>query len=261
VNRIHGKVVVVTGASAGIGLATAEAFAEAGAHLVLAARRLDRLQELAARLRGEHEVPVRIHRLDVRDRGEVEGFTKQLDEEGVRPDILVNNAGLSRGLDPLQEGSIQDWEEMIDTNVKGLLYLTRGILPGMVARDSGHVINVGSIAGHWVYPRGNVYNATKFAVRALTEGMNMDVAGTRVRISSVDPGLVETEFSRVRFRGDEERAAKVYQGYTPLAPADVADVILFVANAPPHVNVFQTVVYPTDQRSPTVLHKREQPEP
>jgi 3-hydroxy acid dehydrogenase / malonic semialdehyde reductase len=252
---------VITGASAGIGLATAEAFAEAGAHLVLAARRLDRLRDLALRLRDQHDVDVRAHGLDVRDRGQVNEFTNALDEDAVLPDILVNNAGLSRGLDPIHEGSIQDWDEMIDTNVKGLLYLTRGILPGMVARDSGHVINVGSTAGHWVYPRGNVYNATKFAVRALTEGMNLDVAGTRIRISSVDPGLVETEFSRVRFRGDEERAAKVYQGYTPLSPADIADVILFVANAPPHVNVFQTVVYPTDQRSPTVLHKREEPAP
>jgi 3-hydroxy acid dehydrogenase / malonic semialdehyde reductase len=252
---------VITGASAGIGLAAAEAFAGSGAHLVLAARRLDRLRELAARLRNEHGVDVQVHALDVRDRSQVDACMEALDEGAVRPDILVNNAGLSRGLDPIQEGSIQDWDEMIDTNVKGLLYLTRGILPGMVARDSGHVINVGSIAGHWVYPRGNVYNATKFAVRALTEGMNLDVVGTRIRISSVDPGLVETEFSRVRFRGDDERAAKVYQGYTPLTPADIADVILFVANAPPHVNVFQTVVYPTDQRSPTVLHKRDEPGP
>jgi 3-hydroxy acid dehydrogenase / malonic semialdehyde reductase len=252
---------VITGASAGIGLATAEAFAPMGARLVLAARRLERLDDLAARLREAHGGQVQSHAVDVRDREQVEEFVTKLGTDGPAPDILVNNAGLSRGLDPIHEGSIQDWEEMIDTNVKGLLYLTRGILPGMVARDSGHVINVGSIAGHWVYPRGNVYNATKFAVRALTEGMNLDVVGTRVRVSSVDPGLVETEFSRVRFRGDEERAAKVYQGYTPLTPADIAEVILFVANAPPHVNVFQTVVYPTDQRSPTVLHKRDDPGP
>lgn len=252
---------MITGASAGIGLATAEVFAPMGARLVLAARRLERLEDLGARLREAHGGQVQSYALDVRDRGQVEEFTAKLAADRLAPDILVNNAGLSRGLDPIHEGSIRDWEEMIDTNVKGLLYLTRGILPGMVARDSGHVINVGSIAGHWVYPQGNVYNATKFAVRALTEGMNLDVVGTGVRISSVDPGLVETEFSRVRFRGDEERAAKVYQGYTPLTPADIAEVILFVANAPPHVNVFQTVVYPTDQRSPTVLHKRDDPGP
>lgn len=252
---------MITGASAGIGLATAEAFAPMGARLVLAARRLERLEDLADRLRESHGCQVQSYALDVRDREQVEDFTAKLATDGLTPDILVNNAGLSRGLDPIHEGSIRDWEEMIDTNVKGLLYLTRGILPGMVARDSGHVINVGSIAGHWVYPQGNVYNATKFAVRALTEGMNLDVVGTGVRISSVDPGLVETEFSRVRFRGDEERAARVYQGYTPLTPADIAEVILFVANAPPHVNVFQTVVYPTDQRSPTVLHKRDDPGP
>ncbi|MFW5904680.1 MAG: SDR family NAD(P)-dependent oxidoreductase, partial [bacterium] len=145
--------------------------------------------------------------------------------------------------------------------VKGLLYMTRALLPHMVRRDSGHVINIGSTAGHLVYPGGNVYNATKFAVRALTEGMNLDVVGTRVRVSSVDPGLVETEFSRVRFRGDEERAQKVYQGCTPLTPDDIADVVRYVAEAPPHVNVFQTIVLPTDQRNAYVLHRREPDSP
>jgi len=258
-NRIQGKTVLITGASAGIGRAAAEAFAERGAALLLAARRLERLEELAGELTGAHGVDVRVRELDVRDRPGVESWVQDLVSQDRVPDVLVNNAGLSRGLDLLHEGKIRDWEEMIDTNVKGLLYLTRAVLPHMVSRDSGHVINVGSTAGHWVYPRGNVYNASKFAVRALTEGMNLDLVGTRVRASTVDPGLVETEFSRVRFRGDEKRAAKVYRGYTPLTPGDIAEVICFVANAPPHVNVFQTVVYPTDQRSPTVLHKKEEP--
>lgn len=255
-NRIQGTTALVTGASAGIGRATARALAREGASLQLAARRLDRLEELARDLADEHGIEVEVRALDVRDRGAIEAWAAELRDRGRVPDLLVNNAGLSRGLDPLHEGRIEDWEEMIDTNVKGLLYLTRSLLPAMVARDSGHVINVGSTAGHLVYPKGNVYNATKFAVRALTEGMNLDLVGTRIRVSSVDPGLVETEFSKVRFRGDERRAAAVYRGYTPLTPEDIADLIVYIANAPPHVNILQTVVYPTDQRSPTVLHRR-----
>jgi len=253
--RLRGTRVLVTGASAGIGRSSARIFADRGAHLVLLARRLDRLRELRDELRNRYGVDVRVFGLDVRDRTGVDDLVGQLAAESLLPDVLINNAGLSRGLDPLHEGSVQDWEEMIDTNVKGLLYMSRAILPHMVERDSGHIINVGSIAGHIVYPRGNVYNASKFAVRALTEGMNLDLVGTRVRVSTVDPGLVETEFSQVRFRGDDERAAEVYRGYTPLSPDDVADVIAYVAGAPPHVNVFQTVVYPTDQRSPYVLNR------
>lgn len=253
--RTHGKMVLITGASAGIGRACARAFARRGAALVLVARRLDRLEELRDELAGASGAPIHVHPLDVRERPAVEALAKKLTDNGLTPDVLVNNAGLSRGLSPLHEGRVQDWEEMIDTNIKGLLYMTRCILPGMVERDSGHVINLGSIAGQIVYPGGNVYNATKFAVRALTEAMNLDVVGTRVRISTVDPGLVETEFSEVRFRGDRERAVEVYQGYTPLKPADVAEVVCYVAAAPPHVNIFQTVIYPTDQRNPYVLHR------
>jgi 3-hydroxy acid dehydrogenase / malonic semialdehyde reductase len=256
-NRIEGKTVLITGASAGIGRASALAFAGRGARLVLVARRRDRLEALKRELDTEHGSAATIRQLDVRNRADVEELAEDLGTEGLDPDVLVNNAGLSRGLDLLHEGRVEDWEEMIDTNVKGLLYLTRSVLPRMVARDSGHVINVGSTAGHIVYPRGNVYNATKFAVRALTEGINLDLAGTRVRVSTVDPGLVETEFSQVRFRGDRARAARVYRGCTPLRPEDVAEVICFVANAPPHVNVFQTVLYPTDQRNPYVLHKED----
>lgn len=254
------RLVLITGATAGIGLSCAVAFARRGANLVLTGRRFERLVELKEELEEGHGVQVAIERLDVRDRAGVEEFVARLVTEGSIPDILVNNAGLSRGLDLLHEGLVEDWEEMIDTNVKGLLYMSRALLPHMVHRDSGHVINIGSTAGHLVYPRGNVYNATKFAVRALTEGMNLDVAGTRVRVSSVDPGLVETEFSQVRFHGDTERADKVYAGLTPLSPDDIADIVCYVASAPPHVNIAQTVVYPTAQRNAYVVHRESERE-
>ncbi len=252
-----GRHVLITGASAGIGESCATLFAGAGARLTIVARRTERLERLKENLAEAHETQIEVAGLDVQNRRAVDAFTTRLTSQGNAVDVLVNNAGLSRGLAPLHEGSIQDWEEMIDTNVKGLLYMTRGILPHMVARNSGHIINLGSTAGHIVYPGGNVYNATKFAVRALTEGINLDVAGTGVRVSTVDPGLVETEFSQVRFRGDSERARKVYEGYTPLSPEDIAQVVLFVAAAPAHVNILQTVVYPTDQRSPYVLHRHD----
>ncbi len=252
---LRGALVLITGASAGIGAATARAFAAAGSRLLLAARRRPRIEELAAELRDAHGTEVHLRTLDVRDPAAVRGWCEELEAEELVPDILVNNAGLSRGLDPIHQGKIEDWEEMIDTNVKGMLYMSRAILPLMVARGRGHVIHLGSIAGDTVYPGGNVYNATKFAVKALTEAMNLDLVGTPIRISSVDPGLVETEFSEVRFHGDVERARKVYEGYTPLSPDDVAEVIRYVAAAPPHVNLFRTVVYPTDQRNPYVMHR------
>jgi 3-hydroxy acid dehydrogenase/malonic semialdehyde reductase len=257
---LQGKLALVTGASAGIGAAIARAFAAHGAHLLLAARRRERLDELASELREAHGVEVHLRTLDVRHRGSVQLWVDDLLAEGRIPDILVNNAGLSRDLAPLHEGRVDGWDEMIDTNVKGLLYMSRAILPHMVARGSGHVIQIGSTAGDTVYPGGNVYNATKFAVKALNEGMNLDLVGTPIRVSSVDPGLVETEFSQVRFRGDTQRARKVYQGYTPLTAEDVAEVVRYVASAPPHVNLFRTLVYPTDQRNPYVIHRQEDPD-
>jgi 3-hydroxy acid dehydrogenase / malonic semialdehyde reductase len=259
-SHLEGKLALVTGASSGIGEAVARAFAAEGVHLLLAARRRDRIEALAAELRKAHGVDADPHVLDVRDRAAVEAWGAELARSGRVPHILVNNAGLSRDLASVQTGNVDGWEEMIDTNVKGLLYVTRAILPRMIELGRGHVIHIGSIAGDTVYPGGNVYNATKFAVKALAEGMNLDVVGTPIRISSVDPGLVETEFSVVRFRGDEERARKAYQGYTPLSAADVAEVVRYVAAAPPHVNLFRTVVYPTDQRNAYVLH-REAREP
>jgi NADP-dependent 3-hydroxy acid dehydrogenase YdfG len=252
-NRIRDKVILVTGASAGFGEACARACAARGARLVLWARRLDRLRTLARELESQHGVSVRVDAVDVRDRALVERSVRALVADGIVPDVLINNAGLAAGLDVLHEGDPDDWDRMIDTNVKGLLNVSRQVIPLMVERDRGHVVNIGSIAGHMVYPKGNVYNATKFAVRALSEGMNLDLAGTRVRVSSVDPGAADTEFSLVRFHGDEGRATAVYDGFEPLHAEDVADAVVFVINAPPHVNVTELVIMPTVQRNPYVL--------
>lgn len=254
-NRIQGKTVLITGASSGIGEACARALATHGAHLVLCARRLDRLEALQASLEGAYGIRVRVHRLDVRDRQAVESLVAELSGDGVIPDVLVNNAGKALGLHFLHEGAIDDWEEMIDTNVKGLLYMTRAVLPLMVARNSGHVVNIGSIAGHQVYQKGAVYNATKFAVRALNEGMALDLFGTNIRVTSIDPGLVETEFSQVRFHGDADRARSVYEGYRPLRAEDIAEVVVFVLNVPEHVNILDVVVLPTAQRSAHMVHR------
>ncbi len=249
------KIVLITGASAGIGRACAETFAEAGARLLLIARRKDRLQELAAHLKEKHGAASYIIELDVRDRKAVQQVFNKLPDAWQNIDVLVNNAGLSRGLDKLHEASIDDWEEMIDTNVKGLLYVTRAVLPGMVARESGTVVNIGSIAGHEVYPKGNVYAATKFFVDAITRGTRMDLVDTPIRICTVDPGLVETEFSSVRYRGDEERAKKVYQGLRTLKPEDIADAVLYCATRPPHVQIAEMIILATNQASTTLVHR------
>lgn len=206
-------------------------------------------------LETEHEISVRIRGLDVREREAVEAFARELVAEKTVPDVLVNNAGKALGLHLLHEGLVEDWEEMLDTNVKGLLYMTRSILPAMVERDSGHIVNIGSVAGHQVYQKGAVYNASKFAVKALNEGMALDLLGTGIRVTSIDPGLVETEFSKVRFHGDEERAETVYEGYTPLTGDDIADIITFVVNTPEHVNILDLIVLPTAQRSAHMVHK------
>lgn len=255
-NRIQGRAVLVTGASAGIGEACARRFVAAGADVVLWARRVERLEALAADLERRHGVAVRFAAVDVRDRAAVFREAEALLDRGWVPDVLLNNAGLAVGLSTLQEGDPDDWERMIDTNVKGLLYVTRAFLPHMVERGRGHVVNLGSLAGHQVYPKGNVYTATKHAVRALTHALALDLAGTPIRVSSIDPGLVETEFSIVRFKGDRERAAGVYQGLQPLTADDVADAVLYAVNAPPHVNVLELLLLPTAQRSATVVHRQ-----
>jgi 3-hydroxy acid dehydrogenase / malonic semialdehyde reductase len=255
-NRIQGKLVLVTGASSGIGEACARRFAAEGADLILWARREDRLAGLADDLAREHGVAVRVTAVDVRDRSAVAGAAAELLSEAGPPHILVNNAGLASGLTLVQEGDFEDWDRMIDTNVKGLLNVTRSLLPAMIEAGRGHVINIGSTAGHMVYPKGNVYNATKFAVTALTEGINLDLAGTPLRASSVDPGFVETEFSLVRFHGDAERARGVYDGFQPLSGDDVADAVVYVANLPPHATVLRLILQPTAQRNSYVVDRR-----
>lgn len=254
-NRLAGKRVLITGASSGFGAAMARRFAEQGCDLLLSARRVERVEDLAAELRKTHGVAVRADGLDVKDRDAVAAYVADLAAEKQIPDILVNNAGKARGLDKLHEGVLEHWEDMIDTNVKGLLYMTRAVVPHMVARNSGHVINLGSTAGHWAYPKGAVYNATKFGVRAITEGLNMDLLGTKIRVSSVDPGMAETEFSDVRFDGDTSKAKDVYKGVKPLSADDVADMVLYVANVPDHVNILDVVMMCTAQRSVTLVHR------
>lgn len=255
---IQNEIVLITGASSGIGASCAKVFAQAGAKLILAARRKEKLQEIADRLSKDFASEIYLIELDVRDRQAVETAINSLPEPWQNIDILINNAGLSRGLSKLQEGDFQDWEEMIDTNVKGLLYLTRYVVPGMVTRGKGHVVNIGSIAGRQTYPGGNVYCGSKAAVRAISEGLKQDLLGTPIRVSCIDPGLVETEFSQVRFHGDTERAEKVYQGLTPLTGDDVADVVFFCVTRPTHVNISEILLVPVDQATTTLVHRRNQ---
>lgn len=247
------QIVLISGASSGIGEACAKVFAQAGAKLILAARRQERLDQLAEELSGF--TAIHVLPLDVCFRSSVESALSTLPASWSSVDILINNAGLSRGLDKLQEASFQDWEEMIDTNIKGLLYLTRLLVPGMINRGRGHIVNLGSTAGHQTYPGGNVYCATKAAVRVISEGLKQDLLGTPVRVSSVDPGMVETDFSNVRFRGDTERAKQVYQGLTPLTPVDVADVVFFCVTRPVHVNISEVLLMPTDQAGSMLFNR------
>ncbi len=254
---LKGKIVFVTGASAGIGAATALAFAAEGSRLLLAARRASKLAEVAARCLDHGAQAVHSIDLDVRDHRAVQQSIDDLPAEWSEIDILVNNAGLSRGLEKLYTGKIQDWEEMIDTNIKGLLYVTRAVVPGMVVRNRGHVINLGSTAGEITYPNGAVYCATKAAERSINDGLRQDVLGTHVRVTSVDPGMVETEFSMVRFHGDTERAAKVYKGIKPLTAEDVADVIVWAASRPAHVNIARVLLTPVQQANSLLFSRDE----
>ena len=250
------RIVFITGASAGIGAATAREFARHGAKLLLCARRLERLQEMSPELRADGAADLLCLALDVRYPGAVERVWRDLPESWRAVDVLVNNAGLSRGLNKFHLDDLENWEEMIDTNIKGLLYVTRTVLPGMVERDRGHIINLGSIAGYMAYANGGVYCATKAAERFITDGLRIDLNGTAIRVTTVDPGMVQTEFSKVRFRGDEERAAKTYQNVEPLQPEDIADVIVWAATRPPHVDIQTVVLTPTAQANPFVLTRR-----
>lgn len=252
---MKGKTTLITGASSGIGTSCARYFAKAGARLILSARRKEKLQRLAAELQQNHHVQVMTLPLDVQDSGAVKDAIASLPPDWQSINVLVNNAGLSRGLDKQYEAPLQDWEEMIDTNVKGLLYMTRAIVPGMVVRSQGHIINIGSVAARYTYPGGSVYCATKAAVKVLTEGLKIDLLGTPVRVTNIEPGLVETEFSDVRFRGDRTKAKTVYSGMTALTPDDIADAILYAATRPAHVNVSELYLIPTDQSSGTLIHR------
>lgn len=254
---LKNKIVLITGASAGIGEATAMAFAEQGARLILTARRKDKLDLLAKSLKDKFNTESLCLSLDVTRQKEVEKTIAELPSAWSAIEVLVNNAGLGRGVDKIHEAKIEDWEEMIDTNIKGLLYVSRAVIPGMVKRNRGHVINLGSAAGHEVYPGGNVYCATKHAVDALTRSMRMDLIDTPVRVSTVDPGLVETDFSIVRFKGDTEKAKKPYENIKPLVAADIADIIVFIASRPAHVNINEVIVMPKAQASTTMVYREQ----
>jgi serine 3-dehydrogenase len=255
--NLEGKIVLITGASSGIGEACAKKFAELKANLIITARRKERIEKLSNELSRKHNIKVLPISLDVRNFNSVKLFYENLAPGWKAIDILVNNAGLARGLDKFYEGKIEDWDEMIDTNIKGLLYVSRVVVPQMVEREYGHIINIGSTAGHEPYPMGNVYVATKFAVKALSQSFRIDVLEKGIKVTSVDPGMVETEFSKVRFHGDEQRAKKVYEGLQPLTPDDVADAVIFAATRPRHVNINQIVLTPLAQASSNFVYRNK----
>lgn len=247
------KTVLITGATSGIGMATAKLLAKNGFKIIICGRRKERLKELSDELSKFTD----IHSLnfDVRNKEEVFSVIESLPKMFLNIDILINNAGNAHGLDPIQDGDIDDWDAMFDINVKGLLYVTKAILPNMLVRKTGHIINIGSTAGKEVYPNGNVYCASKHAVDALNKGIRMDLNGKGIKVGAIHPGLVETEFSQVRFKGDTDRAAKVYQGYTPLKPEDIADIIWFAVTRPPHVNIADLTVMCLDQASSMIVNR------
>lgn len=249
------RIVLITGATSGIGEGCARRFADGGYSVIITGRNETKLQALTQKLKaqGTDVLPLNF---DVRDRKAAAQAMEGLPEEWKKIDVLINNAGLARGLEPEYEGDFDDWDQMIDTNIKGLLTMTRLIVPGMVARNHGHIINIGSVAGDAAYAGGNVYCATKAAVKALSDGLRIDVAGTKLRVTNIKPGLVETNFSRVRFHGDEQRADKVYEGIKPLTGDDIADVAFYAASAPEHVQIAEVLVLATHQASGSVIHRQ-----
>jgi NADP-dependent 3-hydroxy acid dehydrogenase YdfG len=250
------KIALITGATAGIGEACANVFAREGYNLILTGRRLDRLEKLAAHLNSKYNVEVAVSSFDVRNREQVIENLEGLPAKWKKVNVLVNNAGLSQGLDPIQKGSYDDWDTMIDTNVKGLLYVSRVVSNWMIDNGHGHIVNLGSIAGKEVYANGNVYCATKHAVDALNKGMRIDLLPHGIKVTAVHPGAVETEFSEVRFKGDKERAKKVYEGFEPLAALDIAETIWFVASRPAHVNINDLVIMPTAQANAGTIFRK-----
>ena len=255
-SSLKNKTVLVTGASAGIGKACAYAFAKEGANIIIGARRVERLEVIKNEIEEKYSVKVLSLKLDVTNREEVISSIASLDGDWKKIDVLVNNAGLGRGLNKLYEDNPEGWDEMIDTNVKGLLIVTKEVVKGMVERKGGHIINVGSIAGHQAYPGGSVYCATKHAVRAITESLRMETLEHNIKVSTVDPGMVETEFSDVRFYGDKEKAKNVYKGLEPLTGEDIADTVVFCASRPKHVNINEIIVMPSAQATAMVAHRK-----
>lgn len=254
--NLKDKIVLITGASSGIGEACAKEFAKLNVRLILVARREERIKNLSHELQKEYNIKVKYLTLDVRNYDDVQNKFNSLESEWKNVDILINNAGLARGLDKVYSGKLSDWDEMIDTNIKGLLNVTRVVSPVMVERQMGHIINIGSTAGHEVYTYGNVYSATKFAVKSLTQSFRLDMLDKGIKVSSVDPGMVYTEFSKVRFSGDEEKAEQVYKGVTPLSPNDVAETVVFCATRPQNVNINQVIVTPIQQASSTQVYRK-----
>jgi len=248
------KIAFITGATAGIGEACARLFAEQGYNLILLARRTEKLAELAEKLSRDFGIQIKTCTADVRSKEDVSKL-HDLPEEWKKVDVLINNAGLSQGLDPIHEGNTDDWDTMIDTNVKGLLYITKIVSPWMVSRKSGHIVNIGSIAGKETYVNGNVYCATKHAVDSLNKAMRIDLLPYGIKVTGIHPGAVETEFSEVRFKGDKERARKVYEGFEPLFAQDIAEAIWFAVSRPPHVNINDMLIMPTAQANTSHLIK------
>jgi len=249
------KIALITGATAGIGRAVAWRLAKEKYALILTGRRSERLDQLKLDIEREYKVKVLTLCFDVRVYEQVEKAILSLPDEWKAIDILINNAGLAAGFDPIHTSALSDWEQMIDTNIKGLLYVTRVVSPGMVERKSGHIINLGSIAGKTIYPNGAVYCATKHAVKALTEGMRMDLLPYGIRVTEIGPGATNTEFSLVRFKGDQQRADQIYTGFTPLVAEDIAEAIYYAISQPPHVNIQDVLIMPTAQAHPTMIHR------
>jgi 3-hydroxy acid dehydrogenase / malonic semialdehyde reductase len=254
--KIKSKIVFISGAGSGIGKACAEKFAENGAKLILCSRNIDKLIKVAGEINKKYDTDILTYQLDVRDREKVKTVIDELPKSWRKIDVLVNNAGGALGMEKFQAGSIDDWDEMIDSNVKGLLYLSRNIVPLMIRNKKGHVINIGSIAGVAAYPNGAVYCGVKAAVKLISDGLRIDTVDTPIRVTNIQPGLVETNFSVVRFHGDEERANKVYQGIKALRAEDIADIVYFSASLPAHVQICEVTVTPTYQASATVVHRQ-----
>ena len=252
---LEGKTALITGASAGIGKETAIALAREGCRVILTGRRTERLHKIGSEIKEKYKRDFYVLSVDIRDKNAVTTAFSSLPREWQEIDVLISNAGMARGVNKMQDADPDDWDEMINTNIKGLLYVTHAVLPGMVKRNKGDIVHLGSIAGHEVYPGGNIYCATKHAVHAIEKGLRIDLADTPIRVSSVDPGMVETEFSEVRL-GDKEKAKAVYAGMTPLTGKDIAETIVFIVTRPAHVQIAEVVIFPTDQASAMVTHRK-----